>query len=138
MTKKTKAQISVEFIIILTGILAVFLVIFYVANERIDEFQNTQRLVAAKGVADKLAMALNNVYLSGAGSNSSIYLPEKLVDVIGYNLTVYPASRLVQVNWGERVYGSGIMVSVNDGNDVILNPGLVEIKYNGSGVFLVQ
>jgi len=138
MCKKSKAQISTEFIIILAAILSVFLIIFGIANARIDEFHSTHRLVAAKGIADKLALAVNQVYISGLGSNSSMYLPEKMIDVIDYNLTVFPDSRLVQVEWGERAYGSGLMVSVNGGNDAALSPGLVEIKYNESGVFLVQ
>jgi len=55
-----------------------------------------------------------------------------------YNLTVYPASRLVQVRWGERQYSSGIMVSINNNTDITLDPGIVIVKYNESGVYLVQ
>ena len=134
--KRFKVQISIEFIIILAAMLFVFLVIFQISNNRIDEFYNTERFVAAKEIADSVATGINHVYLSGMGSNSSLYIPEKLVAVVDYNITVYSNSRLVEVKWGERTYSSGIMTSVNDESNAVLSPGLVEIKHNDSGVFL--
>jgi hypothetical protein len=136
MKRMFKVQMSIEFIIILAVVLFVFLVIFRISNDRIDEFYSTERFVAAKEIADSVATGINHVFLSGMGSNSSLYIPDKLVSVVDYNITVYSNSRLVEVKWGERIYSSGIMVSVNDGSNVALVPGLVEVKYNESGVFL--
>lgn len=138
MIRETKkAQISVEFIIIFAVMMAIFLLVFSVVNARNDEFFFSSRSLDAKDVADRVAHAVNQVYLSGPGSNASVQLPDTIVDNLEYSLTAYSQARSIVIEWSGRHYISGIITTLRD-SSTDLEPGRLDIRYSEEGIVLEQ
>lgn len=138
MIRETKkAQISVEFIIIFAVMMAIFLLVFSVVNARNDEFFFSSRSLDAKDVADRVAHAVNQVYLSGPGSNASLSLPDTIIDNLEYNLTAHSQARSIVIEWSGRHYISGIITTLRD-SQTVLEPGRLDIRYSEEGIVLEQ
>lgn len=91
-----RGQVTVEFIVVTGIVFAIFLVSFqFIADER-RMASETLWSFDAQDSAEKLAHALNNAYLAGAGASLNVSLPSKLVGGIDYEITVY--ERMVSVH----------------------------------------
>lgn len=132
-----KAQVSVEFVIIFAVMMVVFLLVFDVINARNEEFFFGTRSIDAKRIADKVAYSVNQVFLSGPGSNTSLYLPAALVDNIGYNLTAHSSARSIAIEWGGRHYVSILIAALKD-PQTSLSPGRLDIRYTEEGIAFEQ
>ena len=130
-----KAQISVDFIIIISIALIVFLYLFSIIDKRNDELYSTRTSLYAKSVSDTLAFNINSVFLAGNGFKKNILLQNKLKDDTGYNLNIYPTEHLIKIAWNNRQYSSPILTSSISG-DLSLLPGEYEIA-NINGVITI-
>lgn len=133
LTKKT--QISTEFIIILSIALIVFLFLFTIANKRSDELYSTSKMLYAKQEADKLATAINTIFLAGNGASKTVNLPETLKDNANYNITVYPTEHIVDITFSSfgnlRHYSAPILTADVTGDLNIMNNDVNLTNSNG-------
>ena len=135
-----KAQISVDFIIVLSVALLVFLVLFNIISNRRDDMNSASTLLAAKEVADKLAIEVNTIHLAGDGAFKTVTLPETLRDNSDYNITIYPKYHVIEVNWNYlgnmKKYSSAIVTGNVNGSISSIN-GFVNLT-NDNGVIMVD
>lgn len=112
---KAKSQIAADFIITISIALVIFLAVFGVADRKNNMLDSFRAGLYAKQEADRTALEINSVFLAGSGTNKSVFLPATLKDESPYNITVYPSSRIVNIdyyfNGGKRNYQAGIMTS---------------------------
>ncbi len=94
-----KAQISTEFIIIVSVALIVFLIIFSIIDKRNDELYSTRTMLYARQEADQWASSINTIFLAGNGAQRRVSLPETLRDDKDYTINIYPSSHLVEITW---------------------------------------
>jgi len=88
---KEKAQVSVEFIIVVILLLALFLLSVGIFAEKNTGYMQSKEQFEARLVADKLAKTVNNVYLAGPGTEASLLLEKKIefqISVSGNAVTV--------------------------------------------------
>ncbi|MBI4158879.1 hypothetical protein HY500_01320 [Candidatus Woesearchaeota archaeon] len=123
-----KAQITIEFFVIFLALATISLFIFDVI--KITDTSNVvdKTGLEARKIADTLAAAINNVYLSGDGTKVNLKLPQGLDKNKSYNLTVYPSEHLVRIVWEGYIYTSPILVgnissSFMDEEIVLTNKG---------------
>tara|TARA_Y100000310_G_scaffold110706_1_gene109153 strand:+ start:252 stop:668 length:417 start_codon:yes stop_codon:yes gene_type:complete len=96
---KIKSQISVEFIMVVSVVLIVFLVIFSIANKRNDILESQQTKLYAKQLAEKVAININSVFLAGPETNITISLPSSLKDESSYTLSIHPENHIVNIDY---------------------------------------
>lgn len=121
-----RAQIAVEFLVILSILAIVSLLILNVIKlTDTSNIVNENRL-DAMGIADNVALQINTVYLSGNGAQTSVSLPETLSGNKTYNLSLNPNGHLVGIFWNNDSYTVPIItenasILSNDKNFVIKN-----------------
>ncbi len=112
---KSKSQITADFIITISIAMIIFLAVFAIAGKRNSILDSTRERLYAKQEADKAALEINSVFLAGSGANKSVFLPAALKGGSTYNITVYPSSRIVNIdyyfNGVKRNYQAGILTS---------------------------
>lgn len=106
-----KAQISVDFIMIFSVALIIFLFLFSIVSKRNGELDSTRTLLYAKSVSDKLAFDINSIFLAGNGVTKTILLQSTLKDDTNYDLNIYPTEHLIKINWNNRQYSSTLLTS---------------------------
>lgn len=92
---KDKAQVTVEFISVMAILSVIFLVTlnFIVAERR--SMAQSLFSIDAQDTAQKVASAINSVYIAGDGASLNVTLPARLVGGVNYTTSVRP--RLVTV-----------------------------------------
>lgn len=111
-SKGSRAQFSVEFLIVsgLVFILFVILINFYF--ERVESARAAQVALSAQRVADSLANAINAVERGGNGSRAVTEIPETLATGIAYNVSILGAGRRVEVAWNYSTGSPGSRTAV--------------------------
>ena len=144
-----KGQIVPEFIIITAIVLAVMLFIFVIVVEKENESRVTQEYLAAKSVAEEIALGINQVHFGGAETKRSIWVRERVYSDVNYSAYVIPQARVVRVMWetnkGEQFFDASLMTSnINvSSNNVringshLLSPGEVNITNKGGRIYIV-
>lgn len=97
--RSQKSQVSVEFIIILSILLFMFLIVFIVADKRTAEMYNLRTKLYAKIEADKFAADINGVFLAGSGTKKITMLHGTLKDNSAYNISIYPTEHKLEIVW---------------------------------------
>ncbi len=137
-----KAQSTIEAMIAFAVLIILFTSIFvYASLIEKDVWRNKTRIYA-KDLCDDVGWSINQVYQSGEGSSSFVYLPEHLPGKIDYNMTIYIESQLIQIQWFEKRYFIHLLTSDISGNfapalNIELQPGRLNISNDG-GIFLEQ
>jgi hypothetical protein len=111
-----KAQVSIELIIILGLIFVIFLGVLSIAGNRAKDQNRITRMIEVKDIADSFSLDLNQVFLAGDGAEKKVFLPSTLRGSDSYNLTVFPASHLVNIRWnslGELRHYDAPLISGN-------------------------
>jgi hypothetical protein len=125
-----KLQVSIEFLIIFSFVLAVTLYILIISNERATDFFVSEQDLNAKQITDRISSSINQVFLGGVGSKKTIYIPDGLIGNTTYNATVYSDARVVVLDWGlGSNHISPIITAVNE-SVVRLYPGELNISYS--------
>jgi len=128
-----KAQASMDLLIVLGVMLVVFAILFQtIVADRITERIEKEVLLDAKSQAEKVAMAVNEVYLGGASTNKTFYLPEQLVNSKDYNLTIYDSGTVICETMGKR---ESVSILTSKLTTTILNDSWNTIK-NEEGVII--
>jgi len=99
LAKKSKAQVSVDMIVMLSIVLLIFLVVFLTVFDRDSEVMGSRTRFYAKAYADKAATDINTVCLAGAGSTKTIKLPDKLKSGEDYQIDIYPQEHIAEITW---------------------------------------
>ncbi|MGI0141340.1 MAG: LamG-like jellyroll fold domain-containing protein [Candidatus Micrarchaeales archaeon] len=84
---KTKAQIAIEFLIVFSFVLIVFLVLFALIAQQRAVIQNTQTFSQLQLIAQNIALQINRAAQSGNGYTAQLPLLTSL-GVIPYNLSI--------------------------------------------------
>ncbi len=111
-----KAQISTEFVIIVSIALIVFLILFAIIDKRNDELYSTRTALYARQEADQLASSINTIFLAGKGAQKTISLPETLRDDKDYTIDIYPSNHLVEITWsslGNNKHYTSSLITAN-------------------------
>lgn len=111
-----KSQMTADLIIVSSLILIIFLTLFTIVDYRNTEILSSRRYLEAKDEAEKVAFAINEIYISGFGTNKIINVNNLTTDNFPLNITILPKSRLVVVEWDEHFYTSPIVTSRVVGN----------------------
>ncbi|MFH1971901.1 MAG: hypothetical protein ABIJ18_00310 [archaeon] len=91
-----KGQASVDLLIVLGILLIVFAILFeFVVYDKFQERFEKQVMLDAREQGEKVAMAINEVYLAGEGTNKTIYLPDNLIHSSKYNVTAYNSGTVI-------------------------------------------
>ena len=98
-TMNLKSQISVEFIVISSIALVIFLFLFVIIDRRNDDIYSSRTVLHAREEAERLAGAINTIFLAGDGAQKTLSLPPSLRGGEDYLLNIYPSSRLVGIKW---------------------------------------
>ena len=86
---KTKAQISLDFLIVFGLCFLVFMLLFqFVLKDYLVQSTEKQIQLSAQSKAEKVASAIESVTLVGNASTMSFYLPSTLAKNTPYNITV--------------------------------------------------
>ena len=94
-----KAQLSIEFMIILSILLIISLTVITVVNSRTSTLESKQREYFAKQVALQFSSEINTVYLAGNGFNKTVALPPTLRDGTEYNISTHPEAHIINIEW---------------------------------------
>lgn len=100
---REKAQISVEFIIVVLLLLSLFLFSLGLFGEKNRGFIYSRERYEAKLTADKISGAINSVYAAGPGAEERLLL-EKNVD---FNIGI--SGNAVTVSWGDSTVDSALV-----------------------------
>jgi hypothetical protein len=114
--KKCNAQLSVEFIIILSIILVVFLTLFSTLEKRNSEVYATRTMLYAREVADNFASTINTIFLAGEGTKKTAVIPETLRDDSSYTIDIYPLSHAVEIRWNSSGQNNQYTATLITGN----------------------
>jgi len=93
--KKSKAQISMEFLLSVGIIMLIFIAVMIVANFRRGEVLKYEEMIELKNPCDKMTSMINNVYALGDGA-------EMKDDGVEFNITILAQTRQVLV-WERRI-----------------------------------
>ena len=121
-----KSQASVEFIIVLSMILLIFLSFFSIFDNRRKEIDIIPDNLKAKEILEKVAFSINDVYLLGDNSTKIIILPDELSNVKDYEIHITPNARIIDIRFNDKAYSYPILT--NNVTNVILFNGIVTIK----------
>jgi hypothetical protein len=135
-----KAQITVEFIIIMGLVSFIFLVtVNFIANE---QKAVSQGLWAqdAQDRAESVAKAINSAYLAGDGASLNLTLPKRLVGGVNYTVTV--RKRLVSVSvpsYGREFERKYLTADVEGaGAGLVLAPGALSVDNRNGTISLTE
>jgi len=101
-----KTQVSVDFVVVFSILLLVFLSVLVIMNKRDNEFLASKTKFYAKSVCDRVATEINMVCLAGDGAKKTVKLSRTLKDNNYYLLRVHPTSHIIEVLW---VYNNELM-----------------------------
>lgn len=136
----SKAQISTEFVIVVSIALIVFLFIFAIIDKRNDELYSTRTMLYARKEADNLASNINTIFLAGDGAQKTVLLPETLRDDKNYTINIYPSSHLVEITWSSlgknKQYTSPLITADITGNLTSLKSTTLTISNSDGGIII--
>jgi hypothetical protein len=94
-----QAQLSVEIIIILSALLIILMAIISSFAIGPESSILNKRSSSAREYSERLAYAINNIYLAGDGARLSLELPPTLLDGTSYSISIYPEKHLIDITW---------------------------------------
>ncbi|MFA5141591.1 MAG: hypothetical protein WC471_01315 [Candidatus Woesearchaeota archaeon] len=131
-----KAQISVDFLIVLSIALIMFMFLFKTASDRTQQFDIEASRVYAKELNDRLAQQVKSVYYAGDGSVLHVDLPVTLMNNLDYSINFYPAYYLVEINYTagtiDSRYSAFVPTSLVSGNLVNIHQPITIRNVNGA------
>jgi len=123
-----KGQVSIEFIIVIVLLLALFLFSLTIFSERNSGYIYSKESYEARLIADKLAAAVNTVHLAGPGTEANVLLEERGID---FNVSV--TGNAVVVEWRDSHIDSGLLTD-NVTTGAISTGNLVNVKNVNGGI----
>ena len=94
-----RAQLSVEMIILLSAVLIILMAMLSSFATGPEKSVFNKRSASAREYSERLAYAINNIYLAGDGAGLSLELPQTLIDGTGYSMNIYPDKHLIDITW---------------------------------------
>lgn len=121
-----RAQLSADFMIVAAVVLLLLLLLFQLYSERADSTRILATRLAAQGVADDVARAIDHAWLAGNGSVAHVRLPDSLPNGLPYNLSVSGRRVMVEyaVGGGVRSAGAGLITANVTPASFVLSPAL--------------
>lgn len=120
-----KAQLSSEFIIVLSIVLMVFLFFLSTIAKRSDDYIYNKRLMDAKELNELVSTQINTIFIAGHGTSTKVMLPPNLKDSTNYTISIYPSERIVEITWMSknnlRYYTTQILTSNISGKTTQIN-----------------
>lgn len=111
-----KSQMTADLIIVSALVLAIFSVLFSIIDYRNNEITSSKKYLEVKDIAENIAFAINEVYISGFGTTKRMYVINETFDNEPINIRVLPKNRLVVVEWGTNFYTAPLVTSRINGS----------------------
>lgn len=92
------AQVSIEFLIIISVALIMFLFLFNTAYQKSEQYAVHSAKLYARQLIDNLNQQIYSVYLAGDGTSKLIELPDTLRNNLDYSINFYPDYKIVELN----------------------------------------
>ena len=108
-----RAQLSVEFLIILALLLIVFVAILSGVRTRRSHVQAISDDLAARRVADRISGTVARLIVLGDGANESYYVPAQLDGRTNYTIHIHNESHILSLQWDDIVTSTLITSAVN-------------------------
>jgi hypothetical protein len=133
-----KSQSSMEFIIVLGIVSIIFLIGF---NSLAVEFRGVNQYMwsnQARDLAEKLASEINNMYVSGENSSTTVTMPARLYGGVDYSILVYRGLVSINVTTYDREFSWRTVTRNINGSDsgLALTPGEIKIENIGGTIYL--
>ena len=100
----TRSQLSVEFVLLFSGLVLIFVLLFGIYFDKNDELYDQRLRFEAKEIMHEVAFTANIVYLAGPDTNTSLLLPITLSGKELYDISVYNNSILINWSRGSLTY----------------------------------
>jgi uncharacterized protein (UPF0333 family) len=128
-----KAQVGMEFIIILSVVIVIFLALWQtIGKDRFEERVHTEIDLDAKTQAEKIYFAITAMHYAGDGTNMTTYLEDYLGHQTRYNLTVYNEGFVVVDYLGRNLK---MVLPTKNVTDITLSGTVVVIRNEGGVTF---
>lgn len=85
---KRKAQVTTEIIVVLAIAFFVFIVFLSIILSKEGEIEAKRTSNNADKLAKLISASINQVYIAGNGARKTIYIPNSMNGVTGYNITI--------------------------------------------------
>ncbi|MEM4755617.1 MAG: hypothetical protein QW594_00610 [Candidatus Woesearchaeota archaeon] len=132
----SKAQVTVELMIITSLVFIIFIGIALVINEKNTQVMEYKRFLSAKDIADKAAFTINDVAIAGFGASNYYYIPSSLADGTPFTLTIIPKQRVLVISWQDQRYAAAL-VTANIGGTLTLSEGRMQVT-NRVGKLIIE
>jgi hypothetical protein len=106
-----KAQISMEFTIVLVLLILILVGVTGGTRMRKAHMQFVTDQLAAKRIADRVSNTVSRLVVLGDGANESYYIPSQLDGRTNYTLQIHNESHLLGVSWGGQLYTSTLVTA---------------------------
>ncbi|MFC2154740.1 hypothetical protein ACFLRC_04595 [Candidatus Altiarchaeota archaeon] len=110
---------SIEFMIVVSIILLVFIIMGYAINQKMREAYLLKFDISGRAVADQIADAINEIVSVGDGFSQKIVLPPRVYTAVNYTVHFYPDDPTVFVKaedktWSSPLYTTNISCAVEE------------------------
>ena len=123
-----RGQVAVDFMIAVGMALLFFILLINAAHVSRQQSRELEVKYSAEEVLERLSSNLNSMVVCGNNCTTTMRLPETLEHGVGYTLTIYPRSILL--NYSGHYYSRGINTA-DTGGVVADEPGAVRIRNTG-------
>ena len=99
--KNKKAQVAMEFLLVIGIILLLAIIILYDTINKRDQIQNVKEILLKKELCLGVSSFISEVYVKGTGTEAYLILAG---DKLSYSLTIQPGARNLFVGDTESIY----------------------------------
>lgn len=78
MNKKKSAQVSMEFLVVFSIILIIFIITSFFLYQKVTQANEIKVNIAGKKISNSIAESINEVFIVGEGFSKILELPEKI------------------------------------------------------------
>ncbi|MGM5483684.1 MAG: LamG domain-containing protein [Nanobdellota archaeon] len=99
---RNKAQTSTEFLVVITGLIFLFLMLFISFNSYFSDVKNVKEEISARKILSKNVNEINNAILyygDNESYNNNYFLPDKINGRINYSFLSFPEQRILGIKW---------------------------------------
>ncbi|MFH1721307.1 MAG: hypothetical protein ABH950_01740 [Candidatus Altiarchaeota archaeon] len=114
-----RGQVSIEFMIVTSIILLLFVIMGYVVNQKMRQAHDLKLDISGDAVTDQIASAINEVVSVGDGFSQKLVLPSKIYSEDEYRVRFFPNDSSVYVEagpmtWSAPLYTTGVSCAIEE------------------------
>lgn len=114
-----RAQVSIEFLVVASVILLLFVIMGYVINQKMRQAYDIKLDVEGQSVANDIAAVINQVVSVGDGFSQKLVLPADVMDTGVYHVRFYADDPTVYVEaggmtWSAPLYTTNVSCAIDE------------------------